>query len=235
MNTNIQFESLNFVAGSQKTLRSSRLSKVVLVASVVLLVAGAYYYGANSAHAATHKSTTLFRSYYTPRRESVSAVRSPIVYHSGKQADHFTFLASPVQFGPNGPEPLSVRRRSLFWGVNIKREAFVGPSTAPTAEIKALTFQKSFDDHGILTHWSAEVTDQEYLDKLNKSEVLLVICVTGSQFSQCERWNSYCSFIHKTEEYNGDLMKLGNYGIIHYGADEDCNLSAKVTLYENKE
>ena len=88
MNTNTQFESLNFVAGSQKAQRTPRLHKVVLVASVVLLVAGAYYYGANSAHAAAHKSTYFPVSDY--QRFSRTPTQTPHFQRTTNLATTFT-------------------------------------------------------------------------------------------------------------------------------------------------
>ena len=85
MNINSQFESFNFVSGSHKTQSTPRVKKVALVASVVLLLAGAYYYGASTTKAPqVHNSTTLFRS-YTPSSDIISvAQRSALSTHFGE-------------------------------------------------------------------------------------------------------------------------------------------------------
>ena len=203
MNTNTQFESVNFVTGPQKAQKTPRLRKVVLITSVVLLVTGAYYYGASTAKAPqVHKKTTLFRS-YSPRTNAVSAYKKYAVDHSGKdelsESEIFYFQAFPVLFKPDRTQPLIAGQESYLWAVAIRSKRRISENKIGIPPIQTLTFQKQLTRKGAYLFWYNEEVNVNNFQDIMIEPAEFLICVTGQEFKDWEykscgpKHNTYCA------------------------------------------
>ena len=238
MNINSQFESFNFVSGSHKTQSTPRVKKVALVASVVLLLAGAYYYGASTTKTPqVHNSTTLFRS-YTPSSDVISTSRrAPFSHFGGIDNDEvnkkiFHLFADPAIFNDGFGKDLEVTPNAAFWGLAFEEQKLGQPNTE-IPEIKALTFQRSINKKGVQTGWVAnKIDDRELIKAISEEDVRLVVCVAGDQFQDCIKPNYSCTPLQPAPGYKPELVKPGNLGMITYGMDQKCNLRASIIVYK---
>ena len=250
---NNQFELLGFTNNLTTTQKiankRSRVSKVLVVAAVVLLATGAYFYGASTANTATKGAHNAFFREYS---ETGPSRRTTVLPNEGSlgrplrtqpllqttthkdQNAHVTFnlLAIPQKLKKVEGQDKEVlvdtnvvEGASALWGnlALLKGTKFVS---------KALNFVV-FNPLNVPKAWiSSDFEGKEALQGLTKGGASVTICIAGGQYPHCkqEGGEDYsCAAVKPGKDL--DLTKIvnNNFGVIKYWMNKDCRLTARLT------